>query len=373
MKIIYLANSFIPSRTANSIHVMKMCQALAKIGHEVKLVTFDSKEDEENGVESVYDYYGVSSCFSVKKIPLRKVKGKMHLFAIDAIRFIKKQEFDLVYTRCEIPALYLSFTSIPFVIEAHKPFVGQSKLMKPFFKRIFKAGNLKRFVTISAALQRLFEQQVNLRNVEVKVLHDAADLSLQSANGIDTQWKGQSNHLQVGYFGHLYKGRGIEVIFDAAQMLPEVDFHIVGGRDSDVKYWKSQLGELKNVYFYGFVLPSEVQHYRHLCDVLLAPYQKEVWVANKGHESSQYMSPLKIFEYMASGKCIISSDMPVLREVLNDQNAILVNPEDASQWSEAIHKCSDKSFREAIAERAWSDFKLKYTWGKRAEEAIKEL
>ncbi|MBI9061715.1 MAG: glycosyltransferase [Marinilabiliaceae bacterium] len=373
MKIIYLANSFIPSRTANSIHVMKMCQALAKVGHDVTLVTFDSEENEEDGIENVYDYYGVESCFSIKKIPLRKVKGKIHMFAFDAIQFIRKQELDLVYTRCEIPALYLTFTSIPFIIEAHKPFVGQSKYMTHFFKRIFCAGNLKRVIMISAGLQRLFEEQVSLRNVDVKVLHDAADLPPESANGMGSKWKGQIDHLQVGYFGHLYKGRGIEVIIEAARKLPQVDFHIVGGRNNDVEYWKSQSGKLNNVFFYGFVLPSEVGYYRHMCDVLLAPYQKEVWVADKGHESSKYMSPLKIFEYMASGKCIISSDMPVLREVLNDQNAILVDPEDATQWCEAINKCAQKSFRVAKAERAWNDFNLKYTWIKRAEEALKEL
>ncbi len=373
MKIIYLANSFIPSRTANSIHVMKMCQAMVKAGHEVMLVTFDSEADEERNIENVFDYYGVKPCFILKKIPLRKVKGKMHLFAIEAIRFIKKQQFELVYTRCEIPALYLSISAIPFILEAHKPFVGQSSFMKPFFKRIFKAANLKRLITISGALRKLFEEQVSLQNVDVKVLHDAADASPASSNGMANKWKGQMGHLQVGYFGHLYKGRGIEVIFEAAQMLPQVDFHIVGGRNCDVAYWEAQLGGLQNVYFYGFVLPSEVGHYRHLCDVLLAPYQKEVWVANKGHESSKYMSPLKIFEYMASGKCIISSDMPVLREVLNDQNAILVDPEDAAQWTQAIQKCSDTSYREAVAGRAWRDFNQKYTWIKRAEEALNGL
>jgi len=42
------------------------------------------------------------------------------------------------------------------------------------------------------------------------------------------------------------------------------------------------------------------------------------------------MSPLKIFEHMSSRKCIFSSDIPVLREVLNDANAVLAVPDDAS-------------------------------------------
>ena len=38
MNILYISNSIIPSRTANSIHVMKMCQAFADNGHEVTLL-----------------------------------------------------------------------------------------------------------------------------------------------------------------------------------------------------------------------------------------------------------------------------------------------------------------------------------------------
>mgnify|MGYP001195289087 FL=1 len=47
MKILYISNSIIPSRTANSIHVMKMCQAFADNGHEVILLAPDKKKKYE--------------------------------------------------------------------------------------------------------------------------------------------------------------------------------------------------------------------------------------------------------------------------------------------------------------------------------------
>ena len=44
MRILYISNSIIPSRTANSIHVMKMCQAMADNGHEVILIAPNQKK-----------------------------------------------------------------------------------------------------------------------------------------------------------------------------------------------------------------------------------------------------------------------------------------------------------------------------------------
>ena len=49
VKLAYLSNSWIPSREANSIHVMKMCQAFARSGHEVTLVAPDVQTRSRGG------------------------------------------------------------------------------------------------------------------------------------------------------------------------------------------------------------------------------------------------------------------------------------------------------------------------------------
>ena len=59
MKILYISKSIIPSRTANSIHVMKMCQAFSDNGHEVILITPDQKNQYEKDVKNVFEYYDV--------------------------------------------------------------------------------------------------------------------------------------------------------------------------------------------------------------------------------------------------------------------------------------------------------------------------
>ena len=68
MKIIYISKSIIPSRAANSIHVMKMCQAFADNGHKVVLLAPDLKNYYESNVDDIYEYYGVKKNFKIKKL-----------------------------------------------------------------------------------------------------------------------------------------------------------------------------------------------------------------------------------------------------------------------------------------------------------------
>ena len=103
----------------------------------------------------------------------------------------------------------------------------------------------------------------------------------------------------------------------------------------------------------------------------MAPYQKEVAVSGGKGNTSDFMSPLKIFEYMSSKKAIICSDLPVLREILNEDNSVLVKCDDILDWRKAIEVLQDDSLRLQIANRACEDFMKKYTWKIRAKNVIK--
>ena len=84
------------------------------------------------------------------------------------------------------------------------------------------------------------------------------------------------------------------------------------------------------------------------------------------------MSPLKLFEYMATKKPIITSDMPVLREFLKDKyNSLLCNPKKENEWVSAIHKINKNSIlKKLITDNAFNDLKSKYSWSMRAENIL---
>jgi glycosyltransferase involved in cell wall biosynthesis len=79
---------------------------------------------------------------------------------------------------------------------------------------------------------------------------------------------------------------------------------------------------------------------------------------------------MKLFEYMACGRVICSSDLPVLKEVLSPEISILLPPEDSDAWVTAIHKIKDDpTLRDDLSRRARAAAK-EYSWEDRAEKML---
>lgn len=371
MKIIYISNSIIPSRAANSIHVMKMCQAFADNGHEVVLLAPNRKKEYEAGIKDIYEYYGVRKNFKIRKLPFTYLKGSSFFYSFFIfIYLLFNKKPDLVYGRflhgCYVSTLLKNQT----VFESHDPIYRKQNYEVKLFSKLLSSKYFKKLVVISQALKNMYLESGYLEDNKIQVAHDGADEVLDFES--KAELLGESDNLKVGYVGHLYKGRGVDIIIECAKKLKDIDFHIVGGTDLDIRYWRErvELLEMSNMYFYGFVPPREAVLYRNSFDIVLAPYARRVAVAGNSGDTSEFMSPLKIFEYMAHNKAIICSDLPVLKEVLNNKNAILVDPENPNEWVEAINKMKNKHTRELIAQQAYDDFVNKYTWKQRAKELV---
>lgn len=76
-----------------------------------------------------------------------------------------------------------------------------------------------------------------------------------------------------------------------------------------------------------------------------------------------YTSPMKMFEYMASGVPIVATNIPAIREVLNENNAVLIEPDNLD---EGIRRLEDEELGKKLAEQARKDVE-QHTWDKRAE------
>ncbi len=365
MKILYLSFANLPSRAANSIHVMKMCQAFASYGHTVCLLAPDNGQDiDEN---EIFNYYGVRPDFTLKKVAYPQCKGKDILNMAMVAWTIRRFKPDLVYGR-HLPYCFLG-TRLGFstIFEAHGPVNLEHKTGRYYFDFLIKSRFFLKIVVISSALKTIYQQKFAVPEDLLHVAHDGADLI--NSNMVVSPWPGRKGCLQVGYSGHLYKGRGIEIIAQLAQEFPSIDFHIAGGTEEDLLLWQKKL-RIENLFFHGFVQPNKIDDWRSMCDILLAPYQKNLQISDKGENTSSFMSPLKIFEYMAAGKAIISSDLPVLKEVLNDSNAILVSPTNIGEWIVAIEKLQDDRTRSKLAVTAYNDLKNNYTWKTRAQDIL---
>ncbi len=369
MKILYISNSKIPSRTANSIHVMKMCQAFSSNGHDVVLLAPDIKKNNEKNIENIYDFYGVKKNFIIKKLWYPNYIGGAFFYSLAIfIYLIINNKFDLIYGRFLYGCYAAVLLKKKVIFEEHGSMTNAKRHVLIIFKQLIKNKYFDKLVVISSALKKIYLEKNYLEENKIKVAHDGADEVSDLKSKISLQ--GDKKGLKVGYVGHLYKGRGIEVIIECAKKINDMTFHIVGGNDKDIKYWRNYLKNLNlnNIYLYGFVSPKETIKYRNSFDIVLAPYAKKVSVmkvrGERQLDTSQFMSPIKIFEYMSHKKSIVASDLPVIREVLNEKNSILVKYDDIDSWVSAIKKFQDFNLRETISNQAFNDFK-NYSWKKR--------
>ncbi len=150
-----------------------------------------------------------------------------------------------------------------------------------------------------------------------------------------------------------------------------MNFIIAGGEPEDVERVRNrvQAGNLENILLTGFVANADLPRYQAACDVLLMPYQRQV-AASSGGDISRYLSPMKLFEYLACGRPIVSSDLPVLQEVLHPGNAILFDGEDVDAWVAALQKLESKpDLRLRLAARARADAE-QYSWEARAGKIL---
>lgn len=376
MLISYISISTIPSRTANSMHVMKMCQAITQEGHEVSLYAPKSSSSNPATNEVLWHHYGILERFPIKWMD-QSPRLKGYDYAWHAVRAAKADGADLVYTRHPPAALLACLAGMKSICEIHTPPTG---LVGPtLFSGYLRLSGRRRVVVITEALKRWLTEQLptNMEGLDVVIAHDGIDLERFAELPTPADARhilGLKDAFTAAYSGHLYPGRGIEQLLDLAESLPTVQFLFVGGEPKAVDARRQEIATrgLNNVIFVGFVANADLPRYLAAADVLLMPHQRRV-AASGGGDIAQYMSPLKMFEYLATSRLIISSDLPVLREVLDDSVAILCQPEDLCQWQAAILKAlGDPEWRQRQSDRG-RRLVTQYTWRERTRCCLNGL
>ena len=365
MRICYLHLTRYPTRSANSVHVMHMCAAMAELGHDVTLVVRTSEDAEPGFERSLHHEYGLAESFDIHVIghyPFL-VRGALERRRLK--RLLRTLRPDLIYSRTTRFARLWTAAGIPYVYEthampSHNPRFGRTR--GALFSR-----NFRRLVLITHALASDF------RAAFPELPPDCMVVEPDAASPRDFEPSAPNGEFRAGYIGHLYPGKGMETIAAIAPRLPDIRFAVVGGTPEDISAWRGRTARIGNIRFEGYVPHREVGRHIADFDLALAPFGRRVEAQER--EISRWFSPLKIFEYMAQARAIVAADLPVLRDVLeHGRNAWLVPPEDDEAWVEAIRRLrADPELRKRLATTAFEDFDLHYTWGARAGRILKDL
>ena len=347
-----------------------MCSGMSRSGLDVTLLAGTRPGNKR---VDIFKHYGVENTFSVVRKLAGCHRGSTFLLSTRFYPMLKKlarSREDILFYGRDVLALYvLARAGRKVIYEVHD--LLEKGPMNWAEERLIESEKLDRIVFISDELKRVFLQKYGAlpSNTKVIIAPDAAD---EQPNLCDSaELRGNANFAAC-YIGSFLKGRGIELILEVARRMPHVGFHLFGGTDGELCRFKQR--SPANVYFYGYVPPARTYEARNAADVLLMPYQRKVMVALNASETSRWMSPIKLFEYMSARKPIASSNHEALREVLeNGRNCLLCEPDDVEQWVRAIARIiQDKRLGSRIAETAYRDFLDKYTWDRRVESILDE-
>jgi glycosyltransferase involved in cell wall biosynthesis len=394
VKLIYVANIRIPTEKAHGLQIMQNCEALADQGAEVQLwVTRRINTAEMKAVSDPFAHYGVKQNFSLRRLAcldlLPLVPNRTDLPA--------KIIFGLQYATFALMVLVAAlFSPRDVIFYSRDPLVLLAlSLIKPRRKLAYEAHNrltgrisgriqnrvLRRVGHVFAVTRKLADDLITegADSTHMRVAHDGvrAERFANMPNREEARQRlgWDQALLVVGYVGRLHTmamDKGVGTLVEALAKIGECGIALVGGPDDmaeDLRARWIALGQDAERFLYaGQVATGDVPLYLAAFDACAMPFPCTTHFA-------YYMSPLKLFEYMAAKRPILASDLPSIREVLTDnETALLTPPDDVDALAAAIQRLRDgAALRDRLAANAYRAVMEQYTWEARAKMILNAL
>jgi len=372
MKLVYLANIGLPGDWAHSLQIMKMCEAFAELGIEVEIVV-PKRSAKALINEDPFVFYNVAKIFKITRLfcvdltpggtSLFNFLLRTFSFLCSARIYLFFKSFDVLYTREQFAGIF--FRKV--VYELHYLPKKISLYHKINWHKAKGLIVLTRFIKDQLVLWGIKENKILVEGDAVSLEEFSLVISKEEARKSLALPPDKKIILYTGsFFTHSWKG--VDVLLKSASHLSnEYLFVFVGGNEKEIEQVKKEYGQ-NNLLFVGQKLHKEIPYYLRAADVLVLPNKKG------DDHSEKFTSPLKLFEYMAAGRPIVASDLPSIKEILNDKNAIFFEPNNPELLALGIKKIfQDSDLAQYLADQALSDVQ-KYSWSARAkkiEEFIK--
>jgi glycosyltransferase involved in cell wall biosynthesis len=379
--IIYFSSTTLPGYSANSLQIIKMCEAFSTVGHRLTLINFDHFPKKLKGPNvPVSDFYGISPTFAIiqKKAVSSATRtglaiGLIQTLFVSLVLLLRKRP-TLVIGRYLPPLLISAILGTPVILETHYP-LWESGVNRFLFRLLLKTNNLAKIVVISESLKKSYLIFYGKKlATPIQVLPDAAS-SIDDDEIEDHDQSISRDNLVIGYAGSFHQGKGVSLILDLARLLPTDQFSLIGQHTDEMITALCGNDIPKNIKFHGFVTQKNLAPLLAEFDIALLPIQDKMY--GEGHDPhapknlTPFTSPLKMFQYMAHGKAIISSDLPVLREVLDETCAFFAPPTDIKVWVGKINSLRDPEIRRRLGRRAQHLQQTRYSWEARATATLK--
>lgn len=364
IKICYIFPSALPSKNASSLQTAKMADALSS---KAELIIFLPNTGYRNiSIKKFYNLKNKLNVFRLSKFKEFPLGFNYYLFSI--ISIIKSIKFkpNFYITRIFIVSFFLTILKKKHILEIHNDMNVEGRVVKFIFKRLnfFNSKYLIKIITTTNSLKLHYIKHYNVNENKINILPNGS-----SINKFYLSYK--KKILNVGYFGSIYKSRGLDKICYLARFYKNLNFYVYGGEKEEVFKLKQKFKN-RNIHFHSYVNQKILEKRIFEMDILLLPYTNKITVAGDVGNIFDYTSPLKMFDYLASGKIIIASEIEVLKEVLKDKkNCFFVkNYLNKNAWRLKLNQIlvSDTK-RIIVSNNAFNDSK-KFTTKIRAKKFI---
>jgi len=408
MKLLYLANIRVPTEKAHGLQIMQNCEAFADSGVQVTLWVARRFNTPAMRGADPFVYFGVKPNFALRHIscldlmplvrertdPLARLIFYLQLFTFTLVSLVGAlfSRADVYYSRDPLVVLALSLVK-PWRTLAYEP----HDLAVGRFGRWLQGQVVQRagtVIPITAALrddliERVAKDFYHRGTADTEKRDSLSQKFLVAHDGIRQERFAHSpeqaearrmlgwpeDGFIVGYVGRLHTltmDKGVGVLVDALSEVEGVCLAVVGGPDDMAEAlrhrWRTlRLAEARFLYA-GQVLPDRVPLYLSAFDVCAMPHPYTAHFA-------RHTSPIKLFEYMASQRAIVASNLPGFAEVVTDgESALLVPPGDARVLAAAILRLRDNSaLRQELASTAYRQVMADYTWEARAKRILEKI
>ena len=365
MRIAYLFNSATPSYIPSSIQVVNTCGALVALSHKVKLIV----PNTGNKV-SLKKFYGINKAPKLikfryfNKFPLGIY---YYLFSIFSVAYTIFDRTELYITRNIFNLILLNILKKRVIVEIHNDLQSEGRLVKFLCKytNVFNKKNIVKIVVITNAVKKHLVKNFNIDSKKIDVISSASSFKFKFKK------LKKKNFYNIGYFGSLDSSKGSKFIIKLAKKDEHNKYSIYGGTQYDVSRLKKR-GIPNNLKINQSVEYGSLKPIISKMDILLMPpSSKKIRSSGGIGNIVKFTSPLKLFDYLASGKLIIVSNVKVFKEILSDgKNCLVVNDFNINNWIKKNKKVKFEISRINNIKRNAFELSKKYTYLKRAKKIL---
>ncbi len=396
MKVLYATSARVPGSKAHCSQIAQMCRSFQNVGVDIELLRPGRARLAVYGSKTIKEWYGFESEFPNQKLNCidflsglpAGLPGPFYSLAFNTmvrtfnrslLKYLKHYQGEYsLYTRDQLVFLKLAkaFPDVKKIMEFHhleqKPVSTHNKESKI----IFAASGI-------VVLTSIMKEMLIARGYsEERILVESSAVDPEAFPGTALREESRKklklsgSGKIVSYIGNFHTlglEKGLDTIVQSIPLVTQkhedVSFYFVGG---PMKYAENYISSLQEdgvddryYHFFDRQAYKDMHLWLAAADVLVMPLPDHPRFSNN-------CSPMKIFEYMTSGRPMVMSDLPAFRDVLkHEKNALLVSPGSAEEFSAAVLRLlEDPVLATKLADNARNDVK-EYSWDARAKRIVK--